>query len=75
MKKLLLAFLLSVAPLCADTVTDLRMAYESNRSLAVLFRVYAQLSPQVYGPVYQYFKGRADAFADAYFIVTGTRVE
>jgi hypothetical protein len=74
MKKLLLVFLLTAATLCADTASDLQRAYLNNRILADMFMTYAAFDPG-YRPIYQYFRGRADAFADAYLIVTGTQVE
>jgi hypothetical protein len=72
---LLLAVLLALPAQAQNPAADtLFLAYLNNRTLAELFRASALFDPMYRGLAY-YFEGRAQAFAQSYEIVTGTRVE
>lgn len=70
-RAMLAAALLAVIPLRAQELTpaeSLSLSYRNNQALADLFAFYGDVRAVAY------FQGRADAFADAFFIVTGTAI-
>lgn len=76
LRAFIVAALLIALPCRAQELTPLESiesGYRQSISLVGLFSFYAVNNPQYFRLV-EYFQGRADAYSDSYFVLTGVRL-